>query len=365
MSSASFIYNSRRFNLDLPKQLQRLIAKFNEKITDDANDDGSEELQIRSEGGIGRSYLKFCDSDLVRLDNSLTQTILDTIQSCPTFEPDHNQCKLIIEFNNTGGFVPDTSGFGHNAKTFGVNRMQWGIRYGWGALSLETIYDGRTNYSEIPDDTDLSFVNTDFTLMFRFAPFDLTMSSVHKQVVICKKHNSTEGAYYSFELGTDGSATFSLVLSSTTKYSATIPAGTIIPTAFDDMDTDSPRYDVVVTYDYLNTILKLYINNYDFSSYVVNTIPTDSNVPDYDGYDIMIGRWTSLAGRPITLPQILDVDPIRLFSKLYFGVFQQLKYWKGRILTPTEITNHYTNKITIEACPFGEVAIPNGVLVLV
>jgi hypothetical protein len=362
MSSASFIYNARRFNLDLPKKLQLLIAKFNEKITDDVNDEGGEELQIRSEGGIGRSYLKFCDSDLVRLDDSLTQTILDTIQSCPTFEPDHNQCKLLVEFNNTGGFVPDTSGFGHNAKTFGVNRMQWGIRYGYGALSLETIFDGRTNYSEIADSSDISISNTDFTLMFRFAPFDLAMSSVHKQVVICKKH--TNGDWYSFELSADGSATFNLNVNGVTSRSITIPAGTIISTAFDDMTPDTVRYDVVVTYDYLNTTLKLYINNYDFSSYVVNSIPVDANVPDYEGYDLMVGRWTALAGRPVTLPQIGDLDPIRLFSKLYFGVFQQLKFWKGRILTPTEIANHYTNKLTIESCPFGEVAIPNGVFVL-
>jgi hypothetical protein len=364
MSAASFIYNSRRFNLDLPKKLQLLIAKFNEKITDDASDSGGEELQIRSEGGIGRSYLKFCDYDLVRLDNSLTQTLIDTIQSCPTFEPDHNQCKLICEFNNTGGFVPDTSGFNHNAKTFGVNRMWWGIRYGWGQLSLETIFDGRTNWSEIHDHNDLSFSDTDFTLMFRFAPFDLGMSAVHKQVVICKKQ--ANGDYYSFELNTDGSATFNLSLNAaTTTRSITIPAATIVSTEYEDMTPDTVRYDVVITYDYIDTDLKLYINNYDFSSYVVNTIPTDSNVPDYEGYNLMVGRWTAIVGRPVTLPQIPDVDPIRLFSKLYFGVFQQLKFWKGRVLTPTEITNHYENKLTIEPCMFGEIAIPNGVLVLV
>lgn len=364
MSSSSWIYNARRFNFPLPQKLQSLIAQFNAKVTDDINDEGGEELQTRSEGGIGRSYIKFCDTELTRLDSSLTSTLLPTIQSCPTFEPDGNQCKLMVEFDNTGGTILDYSGFGHHAHVHGVSRMWWGTRYGYGPLSLETIFDGRTNYGEIDDHNDLSFDNVDFTLMFRFLPFDLTMSSVHKQVVIAKKDPSGPNIWFAFELGADGSATFNLSLSSVDKYSITVPAGAITSVAYADVTPSTPRYDVVVTFTFITRVMKLYLNNVAYTT-VSNTIPSDSIIPDYTGFDLQIGRYTALVGKPVTLPQITDIDPIRLFSKLYFGTFQQLKFWKGKALTSTEVTNHYTNKVTISNVPFGEVAIPNGSMILV
>jgi hypothetical protein len=364
MSSSSWIYNARRFNFPLPQKLQALIAQFNAKVTDDINDEGGEELQTRSEGGIGRSYIKFCDTELTRLDDSLTSTLLPTIQSCPTFEPDNDQCKLMVEFDNTGGTILDYSGFGHHAHVHGVPRMWWGTRYGYGPLSLETIFDGRTNYGEIYDHSDLSFDNTDFTLMFRFLPFDLNMSAVHKQVVISKKDPSGPEIWFAFELGADGSATFNLSLSSVDKYSITIPASTIAAVAYADVTPDTPRYDVVITFSFITRVLTLYLNNVAYTN-VTNSIPSTSMIPDYTGYDLQIGRFTELVGRPVTLPQIEDVDPIRLFSKLYFGTFQQLKFWKGKALTSTEVSNHYTNKLTISDVPFGEVAIPNGSMILV
>lgn len=363
MSSASWIYNTRRLNFPLPQKIQALIAQFNAKVTDDVTDSGGEELTIKSEGGIGRSYLKFCDSELARLDNSLTNTLLGTIQSAPTLEPDNDKCRLWCEFDNVGGTILDYSGFSHPAHIHGVSRMWWGTRYGYGPLSIETIFDGRTNYAEIDDHNDLSFDNVDFTLMFRFLPFDLDVSSVHKQVIIAKKDPSGPEIWYAFELGVDGSATFNLSLSSVDKYSITIPAGTITDTAYADVTPDTPRFDIVITFEFITRTLKVYINNLAFTT-VSNTIPSDSIIPDYEGHDLQIGRYTALVGRPITLPEIEDVDPIRLFSKLYFGTFQQLKFWKGKALTASEVTYHYTNKVTISNIPFGEVAIPNGVMIL-
>jgi len=364
MSSSSWIYNARRLNFSLPQKLQALIAQFNAKVTDDVTEEGGEELQTRSEGGIGRSFIKFCDTELVRLDNSLTSTLIPTIQSAPTLEPDVSQLKTWIEFDNTGGLLQDLSTFDHDAHIHGVSRIWWGIRYGYGPLSLEAIFDGRTNYGEIIDHNDLSFDNTDFTIQFRFLPFDLSMSAVHKQVIVSKKDPSGPNIWFAFELGADGSATFNLSLSSVDKYSITIPAGTVTAVAYADVTPDTPRYDVVITFEFITRTLKVYLNNAAFTT-VTNTIPSTSNIPDYDGYDLQFGRYTALVSRPVTLPQTGELDPIRLFSKLYFGTLQQFKFWKGRILTSTEVTNHYTNKVTIANIPFGEVAIPNGTMILV
>lgn len=364
MSSASWIYNTRRLNFPLPQKIQALIAQFNAKVTDDVTDSGGEELTIKSEGGIGRSYLKFCDTELVRLDNSLTNTLLGTIQSAPTFEPDNNYCKLWCEFDNVGGSIMDYSGFSHPAHIHGVSRMWWGLRYGYGPLSIESIFDGRTNYAEIDDHSDLSIDNVDFSLMFRILPFDLTMSSVHNQVVVSKKDPNSPDLWYAFELAPDGSAIFNLSLSSTDKYSVSCPAGTFTAVAYADVTPTTQRYDVVITFEFITRTLKLYVNNTAYTS-MSTTLPTGAIVPDYEGYDLLVGRYTAPVGRPVTLPQIDDVDPIRLFSKLYFGTFQQLKFWKGKALTASEVGYHYTNKVTIANIPFGEVAIPNGTMILI
>jgi hypothetical protein len=367
MSSSSWVYNARRFNFPLPQKLQALIAQFNAKITDDVSDEGGEELQTRSEGGIGRSYLKFCDNELTRLDNSLTSTILTTIESCPTFEPDYQYCKLIVEFDNVGGVIPDYSGYEHYASVFGIPRMRYGIRYGYGPLSLEAIFDGRTNYGSIRDTRDLDFDNVDFTLMFRFSPFDLSLSSVNSQVLVCKKDDgfATNGQWYACELYTDGSLTFNLVLSSTDRYSITTPPGTIEETSFLHTSPTSQRFDVVITFAFLTRTLIIYVNGTSYTS-MSTSIPVGSIVPSYTGADLQIGRHAPLVGKPVTLPELPDnTDPIRLFSKLYFGTFQQLKYWKGKALTSTEVSNHYTNKVTISNVPAGEIAIPNGGMILI
>jgi hypothetical protein len=247
-----------------------------------------------------------------------------------------------------------------------VPRLRWGIRYGYGPLSLEAVFDGRTNYASVRDSRDFDFDNVDFTLMFRFSPFDLVISSVNNQVLVCKKDDgfATNGQWYACELYPDGRLTFNLVLSETDRYSISTPARTIEDTSFLNTSPTSQRFDIAITFNFLDRVLTMYVNG-DAYTAMSTSIPSNAIVPSYTGSDIQIGRHAPLVGKPITLPVIPDVDPIRLFSKLYFGTFQQLKYWKGKALTADEVYNHYTNKVTITSTPAGEIAIPNGGLVLI
>lgn len=354
----SWVYTARRYNFDLPRKIQGLISKFNEKITDDVNDDEGQELQTRSEGGIAQSFVKFCDSNLTHVDNSLTADIAASIASCPTYEPDGNYCKLIIDLDNPG-FNADFSGFNHHCQTYGVGRMQYGIRYGYGDLSLETIFDGRTNYGLVPHHQDISINWTDFSLQFRFAPFDLATSAIHKQAVVSKREDTD--TWYSFEVSPDGSAALNLAISNNLQMRIETPPDTIVATSYDTMTKDSPRYDVTITYDYLNQIPLLYINNYLFDT-VLTTIPVDAAIPSQSSLDMQIGRYSELPGVPVTLPDLGETDPIRVFSRLFFGVIQQVKFWK-RVLTPDEVANHYRNKVTISDVDFGNVAIPGSVFI--
>lgn len=354
----SWVYNARRYNFDLPRKIQNLISKFNEKITDDVNEEEGEEIQIRSEGGIANSLIKFCDTNITNIDNTLTGTQVNSMASRSTFEPDHNYCKLLLELDNPG-FAPDRSGFDHHARMYGVPRMQHGIYYGYGNQSLELIFDGRTNYAQVTDNDDISIGWTDFSLQFRFAPFDLSTSAIHKQAVISKRENAN--TWYSFGLASDGSCAFNLSASDNTKLRIEAPAGTIVATPYEDMTATSPRYDVAVTYSYLDKVLKLYINNTLYST--TTSIPDDAVIPTQATTDMLIGRYADLPGAPVTLPEIDETDPIRLFSRLFYGVIQQVKFWKGKVLTASEVSYHYTNKQTISNITYGNVATA-GFLVL-
>lgn len=354
----SWVYNSRRYNFDLPRKIQSLISKFNEKITDDVNNEEGEELQIRSEGGIANSLIKFCDTGITNLDNTLTATQVSTITSTPTYEPDGVYCKLLLDLDNPG-FIPDRSGFEHHARMYGVPRMQHGMRYGYGYQSLETIFDGRTNYAQVTDHEDISIGWADFSLQFRFCPFDLATAAIHKQAVISKRESSD--IWYSFGLYENGSCAFNLSASDNTKLRIETPPGTITATSYEDMQEDSLRYDVCVTYSYIDKVLKLYINNYLFDTMIA--IPDDAVIPTQATTDMLIGRYADLPGAPVTLPATEETDPIRLFSRLFFGVIQQVKFWKGKVLTAQEVSNHYSNKVTISDIAYGNAAM-SGFLVL-
>lgn len=390
MSSASWIYNARRNSFDLPKKLQALIAKFNAKITDDSNDLPGEELQSVTEGLVGKTYLKFCDADLDYLYGDLNTTSLAN-PSSPTFEPDYNQLKLWIEFDNTGGTVPDYSGFDHFCSVYGIGRMRMGYEYSRGTCSLENVFDGRSTYAEILDSPDLAFVNTDFTLQFRFLPMSLSHTGNARQVVLCKKDGF--GNWYSFDIDFDGSCSFNLFLNGYT-YSISTPASTITPILYGDIDENSVRYDVVVTWDNTNLTLTLYINNVAYTD-VATAIPSTSKKPDYLGTNLQIGRYTAPVAHmndtafvilnsdyvaPITYTgngvflglECLDTTyvmtsgikyPPRFNSKLYYGTFQQLKFF-NRVLTPDEVNNHYINRVSITDIDRDSVAIPEGVVIL-
>lgn len=354
MSSASWILNTRRFNFDITKKINALQNKFNSKITSDSTqDDQQVELSTKTEGAMKQDYFKFCDADL----NALGSIVSPIQTSMPSFEPDNQYCKCFVEFDSTGGTIPDYSGFNHPAKVYGIPRISGkGIDYGYGTgMSMENVFDGRSTYGEIIDHADLNFssVTTGFSLFFRFVPYDLAQSGGFNQVVISKKDATAATDWYSFEIFPDGRAAFNMVKASVIR-SIVTPIGTIAATPYASITPATTRYDVCVKWDQVATTLKLFINNVAYTT-VNSTLQTGSQTPTYtdNSLNLRIGRYADLVAAPAG-----QQYPLRNASKLYYGSFQQFKYFREKVVTDLEVGYHYTNKTSITNTGFARVATP-------
>lgn len=343
MSSSNWLSSARRYGNNFTGKIKNLENSFNNKVTSDSADEG-EDLQTRTEGGIGRSMAKFCDADL-----NYAKTLDPTKLSYLAFEPDYNTCKLLVEFDSTGGEITDYSGFNHHARSYGISRLTKGIDYGDGG-SIEVEFDGRSAYCEIPHDSDLNFsnVSTGFSILARIKPNSLAATGGAGPIVFCKRESAPDvNDWYSFEISGQGRAIFNLVKGGTIR-SIVTPTGVLNTTN---------HFDIAVTYQQSNGAMKLFVNNTKYDT-VNNTLQFGTQTPSSDTFNLKVGRYD-----PKVSPPPGEKYPQRADSKLYFGCIQQLKYFRNKVLSDAEVGYHFTNKLTVVNIPFGQVA-RAGLLVL-
>lgn len=357
-SSADWLFNIKRFypNTFL-RLIQSLTSEFNSKVTDDSSNLQGEELQEETIGGLGETRLKFCDDDFAHIDE-ITPAMLSNY-SMWAAEPDFNTCKCMVEFNSIGGNIPDRSGFNHTAKLYGINRIHQGILYAPGNRSFEVVFDGRSNYAVIADHSDFTINNTPFSFFIRILPFALDNTANARQTVLSKKDSSdaTGNKWFKVEIGSDGSVYFILSKDANNSISITTPPNVISAVAYDNITINTPRYDIAVIYNSSINSPLLYVNGNVFSSSSA-TMPVNTQAPTVSGYDVNFGRYAE-----VVTPPAGEKYAFRQDAKLYYGLIQGFKWFKNRLLTNTEITNHYTNKVTTASIPWGQVAMPDCLFV--
>lgn len=341
--SSNWLLNARRYGQSFGKKFKNLENAFNAKVTDDSTDEG-EDQQTRTEAEVVRSYLKFCDDQ-----HNFGGIIDPDLLSYLSFEPDLDKCKLFIEFDSIGGLITDYSGYGHHARSYGLTRMGKGIDYGDGG-SWEMVFDGRSAYAEVPHDSDLNFsnVSSGFSLMFRFMPFSLAATGGARPIVMCKRESAPDvNDWYSFELFANGRCAFNMVKGGAIR-SIVSDTGKIVV---------NQHHDIAITYSQTGLDLEMFVNNtkYDTAN---EELQFGTQTPSSDTFNLKIGRYD-----PKVTPPVGEKYPMRNASKLYFGTFQQLKYFRNKVLTDAEVGYHYTNKLTLSNIPFGQVA-RSGMLVL-
>lgn len=259
----------------------------------------------------------------------------------PPFEPDGNQVKLWIRGSNTGNKLREISNFGVTVTINGDPTLVDGN------IDLGTFTDGtksialRMNrptsitqnreYLEVPDSTNIQVaaVTTGLSIFVRFRMNAIADQDGIAETIIHKIDDSTPSNGYMLQVLSDGRLLFIIRDGgvTTAKYAA---AGSIVINTI---------YDVFLTYTVTGSVLHIYINGVD------KTLTTFAGTVNFQDDLINHNLFVGTRGKNVEYR-----------GSAYFD-FYDLKYYKDRVVTQTEVTNHQTNKWTISAIAFGQVMI--------
>ena len=260
----------------------------------------------------------------------------------PTFEPDNSKVKVWIRARNTGNTVRDLSGYNNTANLYGDPIMVDGLQdIGTntnGIKSLAIRFNRTTSpyenleYLSIPDSTNTQIddLTTGFSEFIRFKIYSLADQGGLSPTVFAKIDNSTPTDGRMLQVRNNGALLY-VVLDGGTAYTALTPADTILPNTFDDIDP----YDVFTSYNSSTHALKIYLDG------VSQTLTT------------FTGEINWQANKTLHAMDIFRRGYGSTGGYLY-GDFYDYHNYMEKIVTQQEVTNHFTNKWTIWAVPFGQ-----------
>lgn len=328
------------------QRVQDAINKFRDK-QDQATIDPGEDLFAKSEGRIFITYLKYYDRGFQFADTITPQTGYVT----PCLEPDFNLLKCWLPLQTIKGNMVDASGFNNIARFRGVPRVSTGIKVN-GATTLETAFDGRTNYIEIVDDPSdetnipnpniqINSLTTGFTCCFRFKPFEVTRANgIHLPLVYKFDYTSNNWLWFFIDGAT----------SKLTMYVK--KGGNFYSTIYNTALTANTRYEVTFSFDSVTPgNRKLYING---ANQTTLNSPTAPDPPWTTTLNMMLGR-----SYPLVAPTFGNKYPDKSVSGLYYGTLQDFRWWKEKVATSTEASALYTNKATFYNLAAGTPALVN------
>jgi hypothetical protein len=261
----------------------------------------------------------------------------------PTFEPDGNIVKVLLRGASLGNTLTDRSGFNNDASIYGdptlvESTFDPGIHTS-GTKSIAIRFNRQTSvnqneeYLRISDTTDIRINSlvTGFSIFTRFRMKAIADQGGISCTIFVKTDDATPTNAYMLQVLTDGRLLFTVKKAGvlTAKYAA---VGSIL------VNID---YDVFVTFAVSGSVEHIYINGVDksLSSFVGTT-----NWPDIttnrDLYIFTRGANTSPRGS-------------------IYGDFYDFKYYKEKVVTSTEVTSHWNNKLTISPTAFGHCMITN------
>lgn len=360
MSSAFDIlsnYASDNFTPKI-KQIRREIIKEKTK------DLRLESESLRSEGRNSHAVVRFNDESL-KFATSIPAGVAHSIWELPV-EPDGNTLRLWFMLDHLGTYIKDISGFNHNGYLFGhptltrttlnMGFMQTSASPGFPAVVFNSILqeiptqsgDDIGDPSEIfssvtgecivvqnHDDIDFttSGFNKKFSVCFRFYAFDYSVDATNNGYIFrrfaCMRSDANNGWLIAF---TDTGNLVFHVYDSSTWYRRRINTLSL-----------NTWYDVVCTYDpAASPRIKIYVN------------ASDTSVDD-SGSSFLLPYTTWFH-----LNIAVNIDTINLTGVGFFrGYIQDFRLYMNRILTGTEVTNLYTNKLTTQNTALGNVAVVN------
>jgi hypothetical protein len=259
----------------------------------------------------------------------------------PPFEPDGNQVKLWVRGINTGHILGDISNFNNVVVLNGDPTLVDGsldlgtITHGTKSIALRlnrpTSKLENREWVEVRDSTALQIIGlvTGFSVFVRVRFLaTLNQQEGRNPTIFEKIDDSTPTNAMMLLALSDGKLRCAIMRNSTVVYKETAANTILLNTV----------YDIWVTFAVSGSVMSIYVNgvNKTLTNYAGALNWQTSTI----NHNLFIGR--------------RGATEIEGFC---YMDFYDLKYYRERVVTQTEVTQHFTNKWTISNIPFGQVMI--------
>lgn len=260
----------------------------------------------------------------------------------PTFEPDGQYLTLYLKGRSMGNSLKDWSGFNNNASihgdpilvesTFDPQTYNYGTKSTAIRFNRSTSEFENTEYLQVPDAANLriSGISTGFSVFVRFQLYSTDEQNSRARTLFEKIDDSTPSNATMLQVKDDGRVVF-IVRRAGTTYAKETGAALTPPFSV---------YDLFVTYAVSGNVIHIYVNGVDQTlTNFVGTVNWQDTLTDFDTYIFQRGAGSE-AG-------YVNGD------MLVFKRYQEM------VVSPTQVTNHWTNKITISPHAIGTSMITN------
>jgi len=331
LRSVSTDPNQRNIN-ELAKKLAKFLSKDIEVNLDDEEDLIANGVQI-DDG------LKFNDTFYHREQYSNWERMW-----YPMADMDGGKLSVWLRGNHLGSQLLDRSQFySNNANLFGDPKLVDGnfdLGYLGGTYkSLALRFNRPTSpatgaeYLSIPDTARLTVngIATGFSVIMRIRPFSFADQGTGslQRTLYRKVDDDTPNDGTMLQINNSGRL-IATVRRASTNYRVIAPA----PSAM----TTNTVHEIAITYAVSGNDLKIYLDGTDTSA------TNDPSSPNWGG---------------VTTDHNFLIFTRNKAGGFVYGDLYDFKFWRERVLTSTEVSNHYTNKLSISNMLFGEVGMTN------
>jgi hypothetical protein len=183
---------------------------------------------------------------------------------------------------------------------------------------------------EIPDNAGFqqTGITTGFSVFLRFRVQTLATQNGASLTLYSKVDDATPANGFMLKAMSDGKLVIHVLRSGTDTIKETA-AGTIVVNTV---------YDLWMTFTVTGPVIHLYVNNVD------KTLTTSADVPNWALGDTDIHVFRRGNGSS---------------GGYLYGDFYSMMFYRHKILSSTEVANHFTNKFTTANIPLGQVLISN------
>jgi hypothetical protein len=258
-------------------------------------------------------------------------------------EPDGDKVKLMLRGRNMGNTITDASGFGNHGIINGDPVLVDGTPFDYGIhtqgvksvalrINRPTSINVNKEYISIPHNTNLqvSGISTGISYFIRFKIHSIAQQGGRSRRLFEKTDGSNPDNGVQIRV-TDTGRLVVILKRATVEYKKQTATSTIAVNTV---------YDIFITYAVSGNEIKVYINN------------VDTSLSDFTGDT----NWHATTSE-------MSLNIFRRgegsTSGHTYGDLYDFILFREKVVSSTEVSRHYANKLTLADIPYGQVAVSN------